>query len=51
MSKTNKRADYMTAGDTAKMGQLPRTHQNCIEKTGKARPGKTAKDRANKGIK
>jgi hypothetical protein len=40
------RKEYMTAAEKAAMGSLPRTHQNCIEKTGVARPGKTAKDRA-----
>lgn len=39
------------AGERANYGkQMPvgmkRTHQNCIDKTGVARPGKTAKDRA-----
>lgn len=29
------------------LGNLPTTHQNCIEKTGVARPGKTARDRQN----
>jgi len=36
----------MSMADRDAMGKLPRTHQNCIDKTGKARPGKTAKDRA-----
>jgi len=40
------RADYMTQGQKTAMGKLPRTHKNCIEKTEKARPGKTAKDHA-----
>ena len=40
------RKDYMTETQKTAMGSLPRTHQNCIEKTGVARPGKTAKDRA-----
>ncbi len=42
-----KRQDYMNSANKKAMGNLPRTHQNCIEKTGVARPGKTAKDRAN----
>lgn len=46
-----KRADYMTGKDKEAMGDLPRTHANCLAKTDKARPGKTAKDRANKGVK
>jgi len=47
MSK--QRADYMTQTQKTAMGNLPRTHQNCIEKTGVARPGKTAADRAKRG--
>ena len=43
------RKDYMTKSQQDKMGKLPRTHQNCLEKTGVARPGKTAKDRARRG--
>ncbi len=27
------------------MGNLPRTHENCTEKTGVARPGKTKHDK------
>ena len=38
------RKEYMSAAHTASMGSLPRTHANCIEKTGVARPGKTKKD-------
>ena len=50
-----KRADFMTSEQKQKMGNLPRTHQNCREKLGyyqgktfvegPARPGKTAQDR------
>lgn len=45
------RADYMTSKHKEKMGDLPRTHENCLKATGVARPGKTAHDRAkrNKG--
>lgn len=35
---------YVGSGD--KQRALPRTHQNCTEITGVARPGKTAHDRA-----
>jgi hypothetical protein len=49
MSNTKSRAQFMTAAQKDAMGNLPRTHQNCIEKTKVARPGKTAKDRANRG--
>lgn len=44
-----KRADFMNAADKKAMGNLPRTHQNCFEKTGKNRPGKTAYERYKKG--
>ncbi len=40
------RKNFMNATQTAAMGNLPRTHANCLEKTGVMRPGKTAKDRA-----
>jgi hypothetical protein len=49
-NKDANRADFQTAAHAAKLGKLPRTHQNCLEKTGVARPGKTAKDRANRSI-
>jgi hypothetical protein len=39
------RREYMNATQRTAMGSLPRTHQNCMEKCGVARPGKTAKDR------
>ena len=39
------RKEYMSAAHKAAMGTLPRTHANCLEKTGVMRPGKTAKDR------
>lgn len=45
------RADFMSQTQRDAMGKLPRTHENCIEKTGVARPGKTAKDRARGVIK
>lgn len=40
------RKDYMTEKQKVDMGDLPRTHQNCLEKTKVARPGKTRHDRA-----
>lgn len=43
--KVPDRAEFMSAKQKAQMGDLPRTHQNCVEMTGVARPGKTAKDR------
>ena len=49
MSKVKQRSEYMTADQKAKMGTLPRTHENCLEKTGVRRPGKTKQDRAKRG--
>ena len=46
MSTKQTRATFMDAKQTKAMGNLPRTHQNCIAMTGVARPGKTAKDKA-----
>ncbi len=46
MSTDKSRASFMSAQHVAAMNTLPRTHQNCIAKTGVARPGKTAKDAA-----
>lgn len=40
------RKDFMSNADRHAMGDQPRTHQNCKELTGRARPGKTAQDRA-----
>lgn len=40
------RADYMNNTQKTAMGNLPRTHANCKDKTGVMRPGKTAKDKA-----
>ena len=49
MSKEKKTLkDYMKSNDRMALGSLPTTHLNCIEKTGVARPGKTARDRAKK---
>ena len=40
------RKDFMTESQCVQMrGVTKRTHQDCLEKTGVARPGKTAKDR------
>ena len=47
MSKDKKTLkDFMSSKDRNAMGNLPTTHQNMIEKTGVARAGKTARDRA-----
>lgn len=48
MSNTKNRASYMSEKDKKAMGDAPRTHQNCRDKTGVNRPGKTACDRARK---
>lgn len=48
MSKHAERRTYMNTTQKNAMGIAARTHQNCIDKTGVARPGKTASDRANK---
>jgi hypothetical protein len=40
------RKDFMTEAQKKAMGNAPRTHANCRDKTGVARPGKTASDRA-----
>ena len=40
------RKEFMTATHKKAMSGIPRTHQNCLEKTGVARPGKTAHERA-----
>lgn len=45
MSNQPKRAEFMSAGDRASLGDMARTHQNCVERTGRARPGKTAQER------
>tara|TARA_Y100000588_G_scaffold259881_1_gene274537 strand:+ start:453 stop:608 length:156 start_codon:yes stop_codon:yes gene_type:complete len=38
--------DYMTETQRQKMNGLPTWHSVCTQKTGVARPGKTARDRA-----
>jgi hypothetical protein len=43
------RKHFMTEADKKAMGNAPRTHQNCFERTGKNRPGKTAYERYKKG--
>lgn len=43
-----KRADFMTSAQKVAMGDSPRMHKTCKEKTGVMRPGKTAHDRAKK---
>jgi hypothetical protein len=37
--------EYMSAADAKAMGTLATWHSTCIEKTNKARPGKTARDK------
>ena len=52
MSKRKTLFDYMSPAQKSAMyingTQLPTWHSICTEKTGVARPGKTARDRANK---
>ena len=38
--------DFMTSKQRKAMKGLPTYHSICLEKTGVARPGKTARDRA-----
>jgi len=40
-----KRENFMKPADKAAMKDLPRQHNICIDKTGVARPGKTAHER------
>ena len=52
MPKRKTLFDYMSPAQKSAMyingKQLPTWHSICMEKTGVARPGKTARDRANK---
>ena len=52
MSKRKTLIDYMSPAQKSAMyingKQLPTWHSICTEKTGVARPGKTARDRANR---
>lgn len=48
MNKTLK--DFMTPKQRESLGSLPTYHMNCLAKCGVARPGKTARDRARKGV-
>lgn len=43
----SKLKEFMSAANRDKLGNLPTTHQNCRDKCGVSRPGKTAKDRKN----
>ena len=49
MATARDRKYYMTQAERDALGDAPRTHQNCRDKTGRNRPGKSAKDRALKG--
>ena len=51
MSNSNQSTlkQYMTRDQRNKLGDLPTTHRNCLDLFGVARPGKTARDRANNG--
>lgn len=37
--------EYMSKSDREAMGDLPTRHNICVQKTGRARPGKTARDK------
>ena len=50
MSTKLPRAAFMTEEDKRKMGNFPRTHQNCFKLTGKNRPGKTRSDKEKRGV-
>lgn len=41
----NSLKNFMSEAHRQALGNLPTTHQNCLEKCGVARPGKTARDR------
>lgn len=43
------RKEFMSSANQKALKGLPRSHANCMEKTGVMRPGKTAKDRARGG--
>jgi hypothetical protein len=43
------RKDFMTEADKKAMGGACCSHQNCFERTGKNRSGKTAYERYKKG--
>jgi len=49
MSKKSQLKKFMTSQQFVQLGDLPTAHQNCIDKCGVARPGKTARDRAKRG--
>lgn len=50
MSKSNlSLKECMSNEQRTKLGNQPTTHQNCIEATGVARPGKTKRDNLKKG--
>ena len=46
-AKTSTLKKHMNFHDQYALGDLPTWHSNCIDKCGVARPGKTARDKAN----
>lgn len=50
MATARDRKFYMTQAERDALGDAPRTHQNCRDKTGRNRPGKTGQDKARRGI-
>lgn len=45
--KSSSLKQFMSQQQRNALGNLPTTHANCIEKCKVARPGKTARDKAN----
>lgn len=51
VSKSNSMTlkEAMNSDQRAKLGNLPTTHRNCLDKCGVARPGKTRRDKIKRG--
>ena len=50
IARNNTLKDFMTRKQFEAMKGLPTYHDNCLRKTGVARPGKTARDRAKRDL-
>jgi len=48
MAKIKDRREFMTKQEQILMAGMARTHDTCLAKTGRMRPGKTAQDHARK---
>lgn len=46
----NSLKNYMSAAQREKLGNMPTTHRNCLDLFKIARPGKTARDKANTSL-